>query len=485
MFVDSDLRHQFWRLALRPRNGQPRGPVAKRRKLEEEEPSLLLEVASQLCRSVDASPSSEIEELESRIMFVYPWLTDCINPDPLHSDRFPQMDEERQCHLIDLISRIVCAADSTLRLKRTKPQVPSVLQCPFCSASSPNNLPLPNRHEAAKSLGIGIYSKVIRLPSFLESRKPRVTAMIALRRIARHSTDGDLWDLEKPGPGQWCLQSLQSSIRELRIAAGRALSVFISEPPTAGFDCEVLKRNRSNALGILKSLSDKEAPNLHETCIMAWGQVGRVVSAEELNLVVIKLVEYLGHRSMLVSGFAFNEVLNLADFRGESVAQLFQPFWPSLAFSVVKDLVSKPQTARLVADLMQMGVSDLLRMLQKHALPWLVLTKKRDVVQKCAEALGWKETWQLCTDPANLPSILHLLLVQDAPDVAGHAMSLLVHVSSHFDRFEFVELLRTDPLTVALELFKAGAEANEARKVKVCEVAKYRREGRGDGLRQV
>jgi serine/threonine-protein kinase ATR len=170
---------------------------------------------------------------------------------------------------------------------------------------------------------------------------------------------------------------------------------------------------------------------------------------------------------MIVSGLAFSELLNLADSRGETAAQLFGPFWPSLAFSVVKDLVSRPQTARLVADLMHMSVSELLLRLQKHALPWLVLTKKREVVQKVAEARGESETWETCMDAANLPPILALLLVQDAPDIADHTMSLLAHITPRFDGIELVELLRTDPLPIALELFKASSGANEARKTKV------------------
>lgn len=377
------------------------------------------------------------------------------------------MGEDDQCHLINLISRIPCAGDNTLKLRRTSPSAPTVFCCSFCTDAKPSDLPSVDEHEEGKAGGVVMFSKIIKLPSFLESRRTRVTAMIALRRIARHSTAGEFWDLEKSGPGQWCLQSLHSSIRELRIAAGRTLSVFISEPPMPSFDSEVLKQNRATALGFLKSVSDKEAANLHETCIMAWAQVGRVVSADELNLAVIKLVEYLGHRNMIVSGFAFNEILNLAEFRGETPAQLFQPFWASLAFSVIKDLVSKPQTARLVADLMQMSVPDLLLMLQKHALPWLVLTKKREVIQKITEARGETQTWEACVDAANLPSILALLLVQDVPDISAHAMSLLGHVSAQVDGFLLVELLRTDPIGIALELFKASAEANETRKARV------------------
>jgi serine/threonine-protein kinase ATR len=383
------------------------------------------------------------------------------------------MGEDGQCQLLDLVSRIPCAADETLKLMTAEKTGAISFQCDFCSPTKPD-FPSPScQHEEPKVLGITLFGKIIKLPSFLESKRPRVFAMVALRRIAKHSTETEYWDLEKSGPGQWCLQSLHSSVRELRIAAGRALSVFIAEPAVPGFKRDVLKRNRTNVLGILKSLSDKETARLHETCIMAWGQVGRVVSADELNLVVIKLVEYLGHRNMIVPAFAFNELLSLADSRGETPGRLLQPFWASLAFSVVKDLVSKPQTAGRVAELLQMSVPGLLRMLQRHALPWLVLTKKREVIQKIAEARGETEAWQPCLDPTNLPSILALLLVQDVPDIVAHTMSLLGHVSPHLEGFELVELLRTDPLMIALELFKAAAESNEARKARVSRTARY------------
>lgn len=373
------------------------------------------------------------------------------------------MNEDAQCYFVDLISRIPCATDETVTGKIT---APLGLQCSFCSDPKGAHLSF-CRHPSLKALGIRLFSKLLKFPSFLQLRRPRVSAMIGLRRMTRHSTASEFWDLEKSGPGQWCLQSLQSSIRELRIAAGRALSVFVAEPSTPDFDPEVLQRNRANALAFLKSLSDKGSVKLHETCIMAWGQVGRVVSTDELNLVIIKLVDYLGYRNLLVSCFTFNELLNLAESKGETPAQLLQPFWASLAFSIVKDLISKPHMARLVADLLQLSVRDLLLMLQKHALPWLVLTKKREVIQKIAEARGEGEIWQPCLDPANFPPILALLLVQEAPDIATNTMSLLGHVSTHMEGFELVDLLRADPLTISLELFKAGGEASEMRRTRV------------------
>jgi serine/threonine-protein kinase ATR len=61
---------------------------------------------------------------------------------------------------------------------------------------------------------------LLQVTTFSESRKPRVSAMVALRRIANHCNSSDFLDMEVSVAAQWCLKSLHSSLRELRIAAG-------------------------------------------------------------------------------------------------------------------------------------------------------------------------------------------------------------------------------------------------------------------------
>ena len=51
-------------------------------------------------------------------------------------------------------------------------------------------------------------------------RRPRIAAMLAVRRLLCHSTGIDQLDLSRSVLGQWCLQSLRSSLRDLRVAAG-------------------------------------------------------------------------------------------------------------------------------------------------------------------------------------------------------------------------------------------------------------------------
>ena len=53
-----------------------------------------------------------------------------------------------------------------------------------------------------------------------KSRRPRIAVMIAFRRLLLHSNDLDHLEIANSPLGLWCMQSLQSSTRDLRIAAG-------------------------------------------------------------------------------------------------------------------------------------------------------------------------------------------------------------------------------------------------------------------------
>ncbi|KAK4192472.1 protein kinase rad3 [Podospora australis] len=442
-FVDDILRKQVEKVLVIEDHKELSQPPQKRRKVSDDALASqeLSEVVRRICRLLNIDASTPIEDVADNM-----------------TSQYPKLDESVQCLLVDLISRLFCAADNALELRRRSTTDDFQFDCKVCSGNG-SALSADHHDANVKSIGVDLFSKVITSPVFPVSKRTRIYAMIVLRRLAKHSPGDMFWDLETSIPGQWCLQSLHSSIRELRIAAGRVLPFFICDSTLVDHAHDVVKRNVGVALGILKKHFERGGDHLQETCIMAWGQVGRVASDDELNLVLIQLVEYLGHRNNIVSAFAFNEILNLADSRGETPRRLFQPFWSNLAFSVVKDLAANPQTTARVAELLKMSVQELLRVVQKHALPWLVLSRRRNVIQKIAEARGDTETWQPLMDTTNAPSILARLLAQDVPDVAEHAMSLLRHVSEHFSETSLVELLRTEPHPIALELLKAGAVA--------------------------
>lgn len=292
--------------------------------------------------------------------------------------------------------------------------------------------------------------------------------MIGLRRLVLHCADTAVLNLETSLLGQWCLQSLSSSVRELRIAAGRALATFIVERPSGRSSQNLVARNRKNSLALLRSISEKNQANLIETCIMAWGQLGRVVTENELNLVLIKLMEYLGSSNSFVSGLAFNELLNLAEARGVTPRRLFEPFWPSLAYMTTKDMVHRPQMSRATAELLQISVNDLLLLIQTHALPYLVLDKQKDVIQKFSEARQDKETADTLMDPANIAAVLTLLMTQETEDTETFTRSRLAEISPRFEPSEsFFQVLQSEPVLLIIELLKAAGDADDARKVVV------------------
>lgn len=383
-------------------------------------------------------------------------------------DGFEKSDQDGQCLAIDLLSRIGCIVDDPNKGTNDKTSLLDKMKCSICD-SRENSAALVSSHNA-KSEARQIFTRLIRSTLFLESRRPRVAAIIALRRLVRHCEDSAFLDLETSGPGQWCFQSLNSSVRELRVAAGRTLATFMPQKATRHMSNELLCRNRKNAIALLKTTSERDQPQLIETRILAWGQLGRVLTEDELNLVLIKLMEYLGSSNNIESAFAFNELLNLAESRRTTPRRLFEPFWKSLAYMATKDMVQRPQRSRAIAELLQISVNELLLLIQTHALPWLVLYKQKDVIQKIAEARHDDDIWPPLLDGANLAAILSLLMVQETDDIESFAKSHLDEISTHFHRLSLLDIIQAEPVLIAMELLKAAADSEGTRKrhVRVC-----------------
>lgn len=312
-----------------------------------------------------------------------------------------------------------------------------------------------------------IFTQIVQHPDLPESNIARIATMIGLRRIAVHSYDDAFLDLETPGAGQWCIQSLNSSLRELRIAAGRTLTAFLIQRAESAND-ELVLRNRRNTISILKSISEKDRSHLQETCILAWGQLGRVVDEDELNLVLIQLCDYLGSSNNLISAFAFNELLNLALARNTTPRKLFEPFWRSLAYLATKDMLQRPQRSRAIAELLQVSVNELLIIMQTHALPWLVLDKRKNTIQRIAEARGESDARLTLVDGPNLAAIMALLLVQEEPNnTTEFAKCRLEEASPYFRSLSVVDLFQSEPVLIVMELLKMAGDADASRKILV------------------
>lgn len=303
-------------------------------------------------------------------------------------------------------------------------------------------------------------SEMIKSPKSQRSKQPRIAAMIAIGRVLSHTNNEPCLDLATSTLGHWCLQALQSSLRELRIAAGRALPVFLRN----SLEPSSQSKNRIVALDFLRNLSDRGDISLQETCILAWGQIARRINdGDEMNLVLLKLVEYLGHANALLSGLAFDEMQRICNHSPFSAIKVFAPYWRTIAVAVVQDLQRRPQMAQQISDLLAMSVQEFLVLTQAHTVPFFVLTKRQDVLQRIADACG-HSIMTLCRDHNNLAGILASILLRSSNDAESLVMSLLNAVSPDFEQVDCAELLKSEPQSTATELLKSAGDEDEIKR---------------------
>ncbi|KAJ8069456.1 hypothetical protein OCU04_003110 [Sclerotinia nivalis] len=426
-------------------------PPSKRRKIHSEE-GLLYEIIAKLYSLFGDQEIMDMDGLCS-----------------LAEQRFADLKDPDRCKVIDHLSMIPCAAYGSLTVTRDKLENIVSSQCFVCEKLPPKTTVLDDDLcQKTGTKAILILTSLVNSPAFHDSRRSRVLAMVAVKAFAIHFRDEEFFNLETSAVGQWCLKSLQSSMRELRIAAGRTLPEFLQGPKAPQ---DLVLKNKTNVLIILRDLCEKPTLHLQETCVLAWGQLARVLIDDDLNIVLLKLVEYLGHSNLIVSNAAYNEILKLANLNGtveKPVERLFSPFWDSVAIAAVKYLLVRPQTAQLMADLLEINVPEFLILTQAYTLPWLVLWRDGKTIKKIAQARN-EETWRVCTDKPNVSHIMALLLVQDVRDIESHTMSVLNFVSPDFKErgLDFEYFLKMDLPGTFLHLLKVAGHADDSKKSRI------------------
>lgn len=198
------------------------------------------------------------------------------------------MPEEQQSLLYTYIGNLACASASEVSSRNDGLSLQ--LKCCDCDAESRDSTRSTSRVGPDLEEAFSALARLINMPRIQKHRRPRVAAMLALKRLISHTSNMDYLDLAISSFGQWCLQALHSSIRELRVAAGsvsiflfmlslqlivrrRTLPIFLQNVP----DTEISIRNRKVALDVLRKLSEQSDLALQETCVLAWGQIARYV----------------------------------------------------------------------------------------------------------------------------------------------------------------------------------------------------------------
>ncbi|XMA19178.1 hypothetical protein WAI453_011969 [Rhynchosporium graminicola] len=387
---------------------------------------------------------------------------------------FTALSPQDQYKAIEFLGRIPCGLSGKLSLTRENGKTVDS-KCLVCDGAELHEI-VDSQYDQNAISGITkesiqVFTSLVKCQTFSQSPRSRVLAMFVLKRFATHFTDPEFLDLQISPLGQWCMKSLNSSVRELRLAAGRTIPKFLKGVPTPD---SLTWRNRHDLIIAMRTSAEQDCNLLlQETTILAWGQIAGVVKDDELNVLLLELVKYLGHSNQIVSGTAFSEILRLAKQAGGTVERLFSAFWSSIATFAVGELLTKPQTTQLMADLLGMSVAEFLLLTQSYTLPFLILNGRVDVINRISEARNDPDNWAICVDPSNIAPILALLLVQDAPNLDTFVMGLLRRVSSEFKTQELADLLQIEPMYQALYLLKAAGEADESKKSRIRVALKF------------
>ncbi|POS87854.1 hypothetical protein EPUL_000219 [Erysiphe pulchra] len=448
--IDGDNRH----LSLEPntiyedsRMDLDATPPSKKRKVDDERHLLLTEIISELYNTLGVQRVTNLNGLSENF-----------------DQYFIALNAQARYKTIEYLSHLPCGVFGYLTVTRERAKIKS-LCCQFCEGKKFVRSSILNQqdYDNISNEIIIIFTKFIKSTAFSESRRCRVLTMMAIRKVALHFDHPNFLDLEVSDIAQWCFQSLTSSIRELRVTASRTVTAFLS-----GSSSDKIKRkNRSYALEILRRFPSDQGVHLQESCVLTWGQIGRIAMDDELNLVLLALVQYLGHGNPIVSGVAFNEILRLAKALNLSVSRLFSPFWGTVANEAVKNLIVKPTTTQMMADLLQITVTEFLLLTQSYTIPWLVMGKKIDVIRRISEARKDSEIGLACAESSNLVPTLTLLMMQGMPDTENYIMSHLRYASPRFKDTDLDELMRVEPASQALYLLKAAGEAHDDKKKKI------------------
>lgn len=121
-----------------------------------------------------------------------------------------------------IIGQLSCAIAQTLSYSvGSNTGQPLSLECSVCDAKI-GHIKLGDLSEEDSDL-VQLFLTVERLLKLIQKPKcdrPRIAAMVTLKRLLSHSTSLNQLNLSKSTLGQWCLQAMRSSLRDLRIAAG-------------------------------------------------------------------------------------------------------------------------------------------------------------------------------------------------------------------------------------------------------------------------
>jgi serine/threonine-protein kinase ATR len=150
-----------------------------------------------------------------------------IDISPFYRSSYAQLSEPQKSEILETVGKLSCALTGNLVQRHSEIISRELLFCEACDGGQQKQeAEYGGQSEEEYGHLWEIFNFI--LPKLTRTPGPRIAAMIALRRILMHSTNLNQMQLSTSTSGEFCLHSLRSSIRELRIATGYSSYATIS-----------------------------------------------------------------------------------------------------------------------------------------------------------------------------------------------------------------------------------------------------------------
>ncbi|KAJ6084451.1 hypothetical protein N7486_011251 [Penicillium sp. IBT 16267x] len=372
---------------------------------------------------------------------------------------YDELSDPQRSDALVIIGQLSCAITGNLEQKLSDVVGRDTVFCQTCDFEEPKPGTGTEKDKAGFEELWTMFNSI--LPKLTRTPGPRIAAMVALRRILMHSPCLDQMHLSSSASGEFCLHSFRSSIRELRVATSHSVVAFVHP----SLQPDVRRANFIVVLEWLKNISEKNDIPLQEACVLTLCCLAKFSDEEEKNIILLRLVEYLGHPNPYICAVAYDELSKLAFQFTLTPAGLFRPYWRTLSVAVVKNLQTRPYMAEQLCELLGMKVDSFLRLTEVHVLPYLVLTRKRDIICRIGASRDEAESpFDVCSEKNNLAAILAFLLAQESSNPEAMIMSLLAEIDPAFKGRTLAELVRIEPILIACDLLKSLGDAGEQNK---------------------
>ncbi|KAJ3091648.1 serine/threonine-protein kinase M1 [Quaeritorhiza haematococci] len=267
-----------------------------------------------------------------------------------------------------------------------------------------------------------------------------------------------------------CLKPLGSALRSVRVAAGAYPSTSTSPPQTPELANDhvaqrtrVVNSNRNVIFEEIKHLLDSRKTDVHETLIMAVGNLGRVDDDILLGHVLHTLIELLGRDNVLTRAFAYEQIRRIGRLRGKPVSEICIPFLPEISIYSVERIRTHPTILREIVSLFGRPLKEFVEQTLEYTLPHLVLEEKTELIEDLSRMLD-RQVPVMCVHEVH--HILAYLFMQDKKEIQSALVCFLKIASSNFNNITMASLLRSCSLMLVTKLAIEMGDARESRKQK-------------------